>query len=213
MSLVRAQSITSRSDTLIDYAYKVMLVGDSYVGKTCLLVRLKDDKFLGDNFQSTVGIDYMSKVISVNGTAVKLQVWDTAGQERFHSLTRAYYRDTDAVLLLFDLTNYDSFIRCRSWLADVKENSLECAFICLVGSKLDLQGKRVVKFEEAIKMAQDFNLSYIETSSKTGENVNALFYITAKQLLRRKKVDLLARYSIDLNDQHSIEKHNCCTSS
>ncbi|OUC44257.1 Ras family protein, partial [Trichinella nativa] len=66
-----------------------------------------------------------------------------------------------------------------SWLADVKENSLECAFICLVGSKLDLQGKRVVKFEEAIKMAQDFNLSYIETSSKTGENVNALFYITA----------------------------------
>ncbi|KRX89332.1 Ras-related protein Rab-26 [Trichinella pseudospiralis] len=156
-----------------------MLVGDSYVGKTCLLVRLKDDKFLGDNFQST------SKVISVNGTAVKLQslkVWDTAGQERFHSLTRAYYRDTDAVLLLFDLTNYDSFIRCRSWLADVKENSLECAFICLVGSKLDLQGKRVVKFEEAIKMAQDFNLSYIETSSKTGENVNALFYITAKYL-------------------------------
>ncbi|KRZ66532.1 Ras-related protein Rab-26 [Trichinella papuae] len=154
----------------------VMLVGDSYVGKTCLLVRLKDDKFLGDNFQST------SKVISVNGRAVKLQVWDTAGQERFHSLTRAYYRDTDAVLLLFDLTNYDSFIRCRSWLADVKENSLECAFICLVGSKLDLQGKRVVKFEEAIKMAQDFNLSYIETSSKTGENVNALFYITAKYL-------------------------------
>ncbi|XP_003370031.1 GTP-binding protein yptV2 [Trichinella spiralis] len=131
-----------------------MLVGDSYVGKTCLLVRLKDDKFLGDNFQSTVGIDYTSKVISVNGSSVKLQVWDTAGQERFHSLTRAYYRDTDAVLLLFDLTNYDSFIRCRSWLADVKENSLECAFICLVGSKLDLQGKRVVKFEEAIKMAQ-----------------------------------------------------------
>ncbi|KRZ19686.1 Ras-related protein Rab-26 [Trichinella pseudospiralis] len=161
MSLVRAQSITSRSDTLIDYAYKAS-IETIFIYTTAL-----------------------SKVISVNGTAVKLQslkVWDTAGQERFHSLTRAYYRDTDAVLLLFDLTNYDSFIRCRSWLADVKENSLECAFICLVGSKLDLQGKRVVKFEEAIKMAQDFNLSYIETSSKTGENVNALFYITAKYL-------------------------------
>ncbi|XP_060219994.1 ras-related protein Rab-26 isoform X5 [Meriones unguiculatus] len=92
-----------------DVAFKVMLVGDSGVGKTCLLVRFKDGAFLAGTFISTVGIDFRNKVLDVDGMKVKLQIWDTAGQERFRSVTHAYYRDAHALLLLYDITNKDSF--------------------------------------------------------------------------------------------------------
>ncbi|XP_013865509.1 ras-related protein Rab-26 isoform X2 [Austrofundulus limnaeus] len=101
-------SISSSSE-FYDIAFKVMLVGDSGVGKTCLLVRFKDGAFLAGSFISTVGIDFRNKVLNIDGVKVKLQIWDTAGQERFRSVTHAYYRDANALLLLYDVTNKSSF--------------------------------------------------------------------------------------------------------
>ncbi|VDO41917.1 unnamed protein product [Onchocerca flexuosa] len=102
---------------------QVMLIGDSCCGKTCLLIRFKDNTFLNNNFISTVGIDYRNKLVEVDNTKVKLQIWDTAGQERFLSITTTYYRGADALLLVYDLTNRQSFINIRVSLRNACKNS------------------------------------------------------------------------------------------
>ncbi|XP_038941066.1 ras-related protein Rab-26 isoform X9 [Rattus norvegicus] len=136
-----------------DVAFKVMLVGDSGVGKTCLLVRFKDGAFLAGTFISTVGIDFRNKVLDVDGMKVKLQIWDTAGQERFRSVTHAYYRDAHALLLLYDITNKDSFDNIQH----------------LAGSSY----------------LQEYGLPFMETSAKSGLNVDLAFTAIAKELKQR----------------------------
>nr|XP_014980854.1 ras-related protein Rab-26 isoform X5 [Macaca mulatta]XP_045238285.1 ras-related protein Rab-26 isoform X4 [Macaca fascicularis] len=118
-----------------DVAFKVMLVGDSGVGKTCLLVRFKDGAFLAGTFISTVGIDFRNKVLDVDGVKVKLQMWDTAGQERFRSVTHAYYRDAHALLLLYDVTNKASFDNIQAWLAEIHEYAQHDVALMLLGNK------------------------------------------------------------------------------
>nr|CAD7457732.1 unnamed protein product [Timema tahoe] len=126
---------------------QVMLLGDSGVGKTCLLVRFRDGLFLSGNFISTVGIDFRNKVVVVDQSKVKLQIWDTAGQERFRSVTHAYYRDAHALLLLYDVTNKTSFDNIRAWLGEIREYAQDDVVIMLLGKKLqnvDLHGVRNV---------------------------------------------------------------------
>uniref|UniRef100_A0A5F7ZU72 small monomeric GTPase n=1 Tax=Macaca mulatta TaxID=9544 RepID=A0A5F7ZU72_MACMU len=146
-----------------DVAFKVMLVGDSGVGKTCLLVRFKDGAFLAGTFISTVGIDFRNKVLDVDGVKVKLQMWDTAGQERFRSVTHAYYRDAHALLLLYDVTNKASFDNIQ----------------------VDSAHERVVKREDGEKLAKEYGLPFMETSAKTGLNVDLAFTAIAKELKQR----------------------------
>ncbi|XP_038941065.1 ras-related protein Rab-26 isoform X8 [Rattus norvegicus] len=146
-----------------DVAFKVMLVGDSGVGKTCLLVRFKDGAFLAGTFISTVGIDFRNKVLDVDGMKVKLQIWDTAGQERFRSVTHAYYRDAHALLLLYDITNKDSFDNIQ----------------------VDSTQERVVKREDGEKLAKEYGLPFMETSAKSGLNVDLAFTAIAKELKQR----------------------------
>ncbi|VDM54968.1 unnamed protein product [Angiostrongylus costaricensis] len=131
----------------------VMLLGDSCTGKTCLLVRYKDGAFLSNNFISTVGIDYRNKVIDIDSKKIKLQIWDTAGQERFRSVTTAYYREADALLLVFDVSNRTSFENVRSWLSQVREHGKESVQVTLVGNKCDLGSARTVKPDEARQLA------------------------------------------------------------
>ncbi|XP_010337374.2 ras-related protein Rab-26 isoform X4 [Saimiri boliviensis] len=153
-----------------DVAFKVMLVGDSGVGKTCLLVRFKDGAFLAGTFISTVGIDFRNKVLDVDGVKVKLQMWDTAGQERFRSVTHAYYRDAHALLLLYDVTNKASFDNI-----------------------------------------QEYGLPFMETSAKTGLNVDLAFTAIAKELKQRSmKAPSEPRFR--LHDYVSREGHraSCC---
>ncbi|CDW56011.1 ras protein Rab 26 [Trichuris trichiura] len=157
-----------------------MMVGDCSVGKTCLLMRFAEGKFESEKYVTTIGIDYSSKVVQVGDVKVKLQVWDTAGQERFRSLTKAYYRDSDCLLLLFDLTNPDSFHSCGQWLDDIRKYSPERSSVFLVGCKADLQDNRQIKFEVAKRLANAYNLMYFETSSRTGENVELLFDVIAR---------------------------------
>lgn len=188
VSHTRAHRNVSRTTSLdvFDLACKVMLIGDSGVGKTCLLVRFKDGAFLSGNFISTVGIDFRNKVVDVDGTKVKLQIWDTAGQERFRSVTHAYYRDANALLLLYDVTNKSSFDNIRAWLSEINEYAQEDVVIMLLGNKADMAGERLIKTEDGEKLAKDHNVAFMETSAKTGLNVDLAFMAVAKDLKMKK---------------------------
>ncbi|XP_004596685.2 ras-related protein Rab-26 isoform X2 [Ochotona princeps] len=173
------------SSDFYDVAFKVMLVGDSGVGKTCLLVRFKDGAFLAGAFISTVGIDFRNKALDVDGTKVKLQLWDTAGQERFRSVTHAYYRDAHALLLLYDVTNRLSFDSIQAWLTEIKEHAQHNVVLMLLGNKVDSTQERVVKREDGEKLAKEYGLPFMETSAKTGLNVELAFMAIAKELRQR----------------------------
>ncbi|XP_021420596.2 ras-related protein Rab-26 [Oncorhynchus mykiss] len=177
----------SNSGEFYDIAFKVMLVGDSGVGKTCLLVRFKDGAFLAGSFISTVGIDFRNKVLNIDALKVKLQIWDTAGQERFRSVTHAYYRDAHALLLLYDVTNKASFDNIKAWLTEIHEYAKQDVVLMLLGNKADATHERVVKREEGEKLAKEFAVPFMETSAKSGLNVELAFTAVARELKHRSQ--------------------------
>ncbi|XP_051491074.1 ras-related protein Rab-37 isoform X2 [Apus apus] len=137
-----------------ELAGKVMLLGDSGVGKTCFLLQFKDGAFLSGTFIATVGIDFRNKVVAVDGVKVKLQIWDTAGQERFRSVTHAYYRDAQALLLLYDITSKMSFDNIRAWLTEIHEYAQKDVVIMLLGNKADVSSERAVRTEDGASLAR-----------------------------------------------------------
>ncbi|CAM2699599.1 unnamed protein product [Rotaria socialis] len=143
--------------------FKIMLLGDSGVGKTCLLVRFRDDTFSSGSFIATVGIDFRNKNIVINNKQVKLQIYDTAGQERFRSIAHSYYRDAHALLLLYDISSIISFNHVRDWLSEIKEYAQTDVIIMLV--------------------AKEYEVPYVETSAKTGLNVEFCFTAVSQALL------------------------------
>ncbi|XP_066868712.1 ras-related protein Rab-26 isoform X5 [Kogia breviceps] len=187
-----------------DVAFKVMLVGDSGVGKTCLLVRFKDGAFLAGTFISTVGIDF--------------RIWDTAGQERFRSVTHAYYRDAHALLLLYDITNKASFDSIQAWLTEIQEYAQHNVVLMLLGNKVDSAQERVVKRDDGEKLAkvangclQEYGLPFMETSAKTGLNVDLAFMAIAKELKQRcMKTPSEPRFQLDDYVKREGRGHSCC---
>lgn len=195
-----------------DVACKVMLLGDSGVGKTCVLVRFKDGAFLSGSFISTVGIDYKNKIVDVEGTKVKLQIWDTAGQERFRSITHAYYRDSQALLLLYDVTSESSFENIRAWLAEIYEYASSDVIIMLLGNKADLNKERVVSREQGEKLAKDHNVAFMETSAKSGLNVDLAFMAVARDMKHRNlKRPSEPKFNIEQYVESQREKPGCCS--
>ncbi|GAB5581282.1 ras-related protein Rab-37 isoform X2 [Prionailurus iriomotensis] len=168
-----------------DVTGKVMLLGDSGVGKTCFLIQFKDGAFLSGTFIATVGIDFRNKVVTVDGVRVKLQIWDTAGQERFRSVTHAYYRDAQALLLLYDITNKSSFDNIRAWLTEIHEYAQRDVVIMLLGNKADVSSERVIRSEDGETLAREYGVPFMETSAKTGMNVELAFLAIAKELKYR----------------------------
>ncbi|XP_066998021.1 ras-related protein Rab-37 isoform X1 [Anabrus simplex] len=176
----------ARPQETFDLTCKVMLLGDSGTGKTCLLIRFRDGLFLSGTYISTVGIDFRNKVVTVDQTKVKLQIWDTAGQERFRSVTHAYYRDAHALLLLYDVTNKTSFDNIRAWLGEIREYSQDDVVIMLLGNKSDCNSERLVRKEDGERLAREYNVAFMETSAKTGLNVELAFMAVARELKSRK---------------------------
>ncbi|XP_046577638.1 ras-related protein Rab-37-like isoform X1 [Haliotis rubra] len=203
---------TSCQSSEFQASCKVMLIGDSGVGKTCLLVRFKDGTFLSGSFISTVGIDFRNKVVDVEGTKVKLQIWDTAGQERFRSITHAYYRDAHALLLLYDVTNKASFDNIRAWLAEINEYAQEDVVIMLLGNKADIAGERVIRREDGERLAKEYGVAFMETSAKTGMNVELAFMAVARDL-KMKKTRRPNEPKFNVADYVEQEKKNasCCS--
>ncbi|XP_062303909.1 ras-related protein Rab-26-like [Osmerus eperlanus] len=200
----------SNSSEFYDIAFKVMLVGDSGVGKTCLLVRFKDGAFLAGSFISTVGIDFRNKVLNIDGVKVKLQIWDTAGQERFRSVTHAYYRDAHALLLLYDVTNKTSFDNIQAWLTEIHEYTQQDAVLMLLGNKADSTHERVVKREDGEKLAKEFGVPYMETSAKSGLNVELAFTAVAKELKHRSMKESSDKFKLHDYVNKEMKSAGCC---
>ncbi|XP_022313327.1 ras-related protein Rab-37-like isoform X1 [Crassostrea virginica] len=193
--------------------HKTILVGDSGVGKTSLLVQFDQGKFQAGSFSATVGIGFTNKVVDVEGTKVKLQIWDTAGQERFRSITRAYYRDANALLLLYDVSNKASFDNIRAWLGEINEYAQEDVVIMLLGNKADMTSERVIRTEDGERLANEYNVAFMETSAKTGMNVDLAFMAVAKDL-KMKKTRKPTDPKFSVTDYVNQEKQSvgCCSS-
>jgi len=168
--------------TDFDYIFKTIIVGDSGVGKTCLLERFVDDRFLLD-FATTIGVDFKLYVMRVEEKVVKLQIWDTAGQERFRGITNSFYRGANGIFLCFDVTASRTFDTLPTWLEQIRQFAAPGTPIVLVGCKGDLTDKRQVAHADAVELAKQIGSAYIETSSMDNVNVYAAFEYIARTLL------------------------------
>jgi len=166
------------------YLFKYIIVGDTAVGKSCLLLQFTDKRFQPVH-DLTIGVEFGSRTITVSGQQVKLQIWDTAGQEKFRSITRSYYRDAAGALLVYDITRRETFDHLTAWLEDCRKYSSQDTTIMLIGNKADLEHSRVVQTEEGKKFAEENGLFFLETSSKTAQNVEEAFINVANDIYKK----------------------------
>ena len=163
------------------YVFKYIIVGDSSVGKSCLLLQFTDKRFKSTH-DLTIGVEFGSRTVQINDKAIKLQIWDTAGQESFRSITRSYYRGSIGALLVYDITKRSSFENLQKWLEEMKENAYSKMQIILIGNKVDLESERQVSTEEGETFAKKHSLIFFETSAKTAINVEKAFLSVTKQI-------------------------------
>jgi len=161
-----------------DFLIKLLLIGDSGVGKSCLLLRFCDDRWT-PSFITTIGIDFKIRTIELDGKRIKLQIWDTAGQERFRTITTAYYRGAMGILLVYDVTDERSFNNIRNWHANVGQHASEGVNKILIGNKSDWTDKRAVTEEQGRALAEELEMKFMETSAKANEGVEEAFFALA----------------------------------
>ena len=199
-------------DSDFEFPLKVIVIGDTCVGKTNFIFRFVENRF-SLNYVSTVGFDYRSKIITLpkSKKKVKLQIWDTAGQERYNAVNKNLFQKVQGVIIMYDITNRASFENINKWLYLLSQNVSDKAKI-LVGSKLDLsEEKRIVTEEEGQNLADKNNMPFYETSSKTGENVEKIFFILAQNIyenLSNENINDNASVKIIQNPEH--KKKGCC---
>ncbi|KAH0795519.1 small GTP-binding protein [Histomonas meleagridis] len=192
--------------------FKFIVIGSSGVGKTSILKRLIDDEFSTENV-STIGVEYMSTVLEIDGQPVKLQIWDTAGQEKFRSIAKSYFRHSVGVILVYDITDRKSFDELSLWLNDVHALCDPNAAITMIGNKLDLASQRVVSTSEAQSFATTHQLTYIETSARGGDNVTEAFNRAAKMVFDRAEAGKLSTKTVSVPQQASTNSDtsgSCC---
>ncbi|XP_053205458.1 ras-related protein Rab-10-like [Panonychus citri] len=183
-----------------DYLFKLLLIGDSGVGKTCILFRFSDDAF-NSTFISTIGIDFKIKTIELRGKRIKLQIWDTAGQERFHTITTSYYRGASGIMLVYDITNLKSFDSVAKWLRTIDEHANEDVEKMILGNKCDMEDKRVIPREKAETVAREHGIRFLETSAKSNLNINQAFMELAEAILIKRTA---GRGSLEAADRVNI---------
>jgi Ras-related protein Rab-11A len=157
-----------------DYIFKIVLIGDSGVGKSNLLSRFCKNEFTLES-RSTIGVEFATKTMSADEKVIKAQIWDTCGQEQFRSIAKTYYRGAVGALIVFDITKESSFKNVERWYSDIKENAEPNIVIMLVGNKCDLSNLREVKTDDATKFAEERNMAYIESSALESTNVDIAF--------------------------------------
>ncbi|KAJ8454539.1 hypothetical protein ONZ51_g4375 [Trametes cubensis] len=189
-----------------DYLFKLLLIGDSGVGKSCLLLRFADDTYT-ESYISTIGVDFKIRTIELEGKTVKLQIvsiipsiishsanafasppygiWDTAGQERFRTITSSYYRGAHGIIVVYDVTDNDTFTNVKQWLQEIDRYASEGVNKLLVGNKSDLTSKKVVEYSVAKEFADQLGIPFLETSAKNATNVEQAFLTMAKQIKDR----------------------------
>ena len=192
--------------------FKILTIGESGVGKTCILRRFVENKFL-KNHLATIGIDFKTKTLNINNQEIKLKIWDTAGQERFRNITTQYYKGADGIVLIYDVTDDASYEKIRDWMEQILSNTKrEDIGLVLLGNKCDME-PRSVKEEQGIKMAEELKVSYFETSALTGQGINEAFNELTRDIMKRKGVDNGGNENLELKNNISKKKkdgNGCC---
>ena len=152
-----------------NHLFKLLIIGESGVGKTCLLLRFTDDSFIS-NHLTTIGIDFKIKIINLDNKLIKLQIWDTTGEERFRTITKTYYKGAHDIILTYDVTDINSFKNIRNWIKQIEQNVQNSVCKVLVGNKCD-KNERLVSFDEGQKLAKEFGMQFFENSAKTNINL------------------------------------------
>ncbi len=204
-------SSKDKKSTTIDTC-QLIVVGDSIVGKTSILIQYTENKF-NDNIISTVGIDYYLKTETINGVPVQVKIWDTAGQERYQAQTNSFFRNAEGVILVYDVTNQDTFFNLKNWINSINTNSNKDLNLkkIIIGNKIDL--KREVSKEEAEAFAREHKVKYFETSAKTNTNINETIKYLAKEVVSspeyKEKKEKKGK-KLDENHHKEKEKDKCC---
>jgi len=199
-----------------DYLIKLLLIGDSGVGKSCLLLRFSDDSFT-PSFITTIGIDFKIRTIELDGKRIKLQIWDTAGQERFRTITTAYYRGAMGILLVYDVTDERSFKNIRNWFSNIEQHASEGVNKILIGNKCDWVEKKAITKEQGQALADEFGIKFLETSAKANINVEEAFFTLARDI-KKRLIDTHAqeqqnspkRLDLDNKNPKSSSGSSCC---
>ncbi|KAG7240734.1 hypothetical protein INR49_026623 [Caranx melampygus] len=177
-------------DDTFDFLFKIILIGDSNVGKTCVVQNFKSGVF-AERQQNTIGVDFTVRSLNIVGKKVKMQVWDTAGQERFRTITQSYYRSAHGAMIAYDITRRPTFDSVNHWMKEVEQFGAANVVLVLIGNKCDLENERQVLFEEACKLAKDRGvLAALETSAKESQNVEEAFMMMARELLSRNGLNV-----------------------
>ena len=218
--------MNEEEDSSYEIIFKTLIIGDANVGKSNLLIRYVKNEYIPD-MKSTVGVEFGSKILKIFGINIKVQIWDTAGQERYRSVTSSYYKGSKGVLIVYDISNYNSFESVDRWINEFRMKSDENSAIVLVGNKNDNEELRKVTIEEGEEKAKKYNLGFFETSAKDGKNVDEAFKCLFEKVVENykknkekteKKGELLQNdengenINLDFSNQDLNEKkkNRCC---
>ena len=200
--------------------FKIVIIGDTYVGKTNILSRYISNEF-DPNSNSTIGVELTTKTYNFDNNDVKVQIWDTAGQEKYRSITSSYYKGAQGCLLVYDITKKKSFDNIDKWYSELKSNSDEKIYTMLLGNKSDLEENREVSIEEAEKKAKNFNIAFMETSAYNGNNINKAFnelinnvYQNNKHAFNQEIKVILKDKGVEIpqenNEENKKDSNWCC---
>ena len=193
--------------------FKILTIGESGVGKTCVLRRFVENKF-SKNHLATIGIDFKTKTLNIYNQEIKLKIWDTAGQERFRNITTQYYKGADGIVLVYDVTEESSYDKIRDWMEQILSNTTQDEIgLVLLGNKCDMN-PRTVTVEMGNKMAEELKISYFETSALTGQGINEAFEKLTKDIMKKKGVgESTSEGGLSLNDRNKKKDKkdsDCC---
>ena len=201
-----------------DYTIKYIIVGNAYVGKSNIIYRFVENKF-SENYKATINLDFSYKNMKINDKIFRIQLWDTAGQEEFQSISRGYYKSGACALVVYDITDRETFNNVSSWVEECKNNGPSTITLVLVGNKIDLEDKRQVTYEEGEDFANRNNMQFYETSALNGTNIDKLFNDTVESINRKIEenyykdkdcgIEFNTQNKINLNKEPPKKKRKC----
>ena len=196
-----------------DHKIKLLIIGDSGVGKSCILLRYVDNKY-SEDFSATIGIDNKSKIVIIDKLKYKLHIWDTAGQERFRTVTSSYYRGAHGIMVVYSISDEESFHNIKKWLQEIDRYACEDVRKIIVGNMMDDKSKREVDYNAGLDLADRYNIDFIETSAKSGENIEEAFMTLATAVIPMLDGESTASVEVEktfpLNTNEQSSRSGCC---